>query len=31
VLAHRDSLVEALYEGRQSDPFLIQPNKAKPS
>ena len=31
VLAHRESLVEALYEGRESDPFLILPNKAKPS
>lgn len=27
VLAHRAALVEALYEGRDSDPFLIQPNK----
>jgi feruloyl-CoA synthase len=27
VLAHRESLVEALYEGRASDPFLILPNK----
>ncbi len=31
VLAHRDALVQALYEGRESDPFLILPNKAKPS
>ncbi len=27
VLAHRDALVEALYEGREADPFLILPNK----
>lgn len=27
VLAHRDSLVEALYEGSTSDPFLILPEK----
>jgi feruloyl-CoA synthase len=27
VLAHRESLVEALYEGRASDPFLILPNE----
>jgi feruloyl-CoA synthase len=27
VLAHRASLVEALYEGRASDPFLILPHK----
>ena len=29
VLTHRAALVEALYEGRESDPFLILPNKAK--
>ena len=28
VLQHRDSLVQALYEGAASDPFLILPNKA---
>jgi feruloyl-CoA synthase len=28
VLQHRDALVEALYEGPASDPFLILPNKA---
>ncbi|MBL0085650.1 MAG: feruloyl-CoA synthase [Ideonella sp.] len=28
VLSHRASLVEALYEGVASDPFLILPNKA---
>jgi feruloyl-CoA synthase len=28
VLTHRDALVEALYEGGASDPFLILPNKA---
>jgi feruloyl-CoA synthase len=28
VLQHRDALVQALYEGRASDPFLILPNKA---
>ena len=28
VLRHRDALVEALYEGRESDPFLILPVKA---
>ncbi len=28
VLAHRDALVEALYEGRESDPFVILPDKA---
>ena len=28
VLQHRDALVEALYEGGASDPFLILPNKA---
>ena len=27
VLSHRASLVEALYEGREADPFLILPNK----
>ncbi|MDO9286985.1 MAG: feruloyl-CoA synthase [Aquabacterium sp.] len=27
VLSHRDALVEALYEGRASDPFLILPSK----
>ena len=27
VLSHRDSLVQALYEGRASDPFLILPSK----
>ena len=27
VLAHRESLVEALYEGDASDPFLILPNR----
>jgi feruloyl-CoA synthase len=27
VLQHRGALVEALYEGRESDPFLILPNK----
>jgi feruloyl-CoA synthase len=27
VLAHRAALVEALYEGREADPFLIVPNK----
>jgi feruloyl-CoA synthase len=27
VLQHRASLVEALYEGRESDPFLILPNR----
>jgi feruloyl-CoA synthase len=27
VLAHRDALVEALYEGRESDPFVILPDK----
>ena len=27
VLQHRASLVEALYEGRASDPFLILPNR----
>jgi feruloyl-CoA synthase len=27
VLAHRDALVTALYEGAASDPFLILPNK----
>ena len=27
VLTHRASLVDALYEGRASDPFLILPNK----
>jgi hypothetical protein len=26
VLQHRDALVEALYEGASSDPFLILPN-----
>ena len=31
VLAARASLVEALYEGRTSDPFLILPNKAAPA
>jgi feruloyl-CoA synthase len=29
VLLHRDALVQALYEGRESDPFLILPHKAK--
>ena len=28
VLQHRDALVQALYEGAASDPFLILPNKA---
>jgi len=28
VLTHRAALVEALYEGRESDPFLILPNKS---
>jgi len=28
VLQHRDALVQALYEGTASDPFLILPNKA---
>jgi feruloyl-CoA synthase len=28
VLTHRAALVEALYEGRASDPFLILPNKS---
>jgi feruloyl-CoA synthase len=28
VLSHRESLVEALYEGRASDPFLILPREA---
>jgi feruloyl-CoA synthase len=28
VLSHRDALVQALYEGTASDPFLILPNKA---
>jgi feruloyl-CoA synthase len=28
VLSHRASLVEALYEGKAADPFLILPNKA---
>jgi feruloyl-CoA synthase len=28
VLSHRASLVEALYEGTSSDPFLILPNRA---
>ena len=28
VLQHRDALVQALYEGAGSDPFLILPNKA---
>jgi feruloyl-CoA synthase len=28
VLAHRAALVEALYEGREADPFLIVPNKS---
>jgi feruloyl-CoA synthase len=27
VLGHRAALVEALYEGREADPFLILPNK----
>jgi hypothetical protein len=27
VLSHRAALVEALYEGRAADPFLILPNK----
>jgi len=27
VLTHRDALVQALYEGRQADPFLILPNQ----
>jgi feruloyl-CoA synthase len=27
VLAHRDALVQALYEGRESDPFVILPNR----
>jgi feruloyl-CoA synthase len=30
VLAQRDALVQALYEGAASDPFVILPNKAKP-
>ena len=29
VLAHRASLVEALYEGQGSDPFVILPNRAE--
>ena len=28
VLLHRDALVEALYEGRQADPFLILPRRS---
>ena len=28
VLQHRDALVQALYEGAGSDPFLILPDKA---
>ncbi|MFO1337761.1 MAG: feruloyl-CoA synthase [Burkholderiaceae bacterium] len=31
VLAHRASLVEALYEGRASDPFLILPHRGDPA
>ena len=27
VLQHRAALVDALYEGRESDPFVILPNK----
>jgi len=27
VLLHRAALVEALYEGRESDPFMILPRK----
>ncbi len=30
VLAHRDALVQALYEGTAADPFAILPNKATP-
>ena len=28
VLTHRDALVQALYEGRAADPFLILPNRS---
>jgi feruloyl-CoA synthase len=31
VLAHRAALVEALYEGQGSDPFLILPNREEPN
>ncbi|NUP84526.1 MAG: feruloyl-CoA synthase [Burkholderiaceae bacterium] len=30
VLAHREALVEALYEGREADPFLILPSGFRP-